>query len=294
VLSRQELAEAVNASVFEQTGRRCFLDGRYIATLERGETRWPSARYRAALRAVLGATTDAEIGLFIIRGAGRPEETTASVLAAAPSGDLAEIEAVEAVDVAPVGADQHTGSSLLRALLVERHWQVYRTFRAQFLRAARALAVREGDRAVGMLDVSERQFRRWMQGALPRPDGCRVLESMFGQPIDRLIGPADAGAATAVDVARPAALLGAVGGGLTGPEALAGPAAVQVYVSAGAAVTVMCHDDASGRVAVVAGAVRVLIDASGTEAASLTPGVVDAPMVAGGARVYSLAERRAR
>jgi len=42
-------------------------------------------------------------------------------------------------------------------------------------------------------------------------------------------------------------------------------------------------------VSVVAGAVRVLIDASGVDA-----GAVDAPMVADGARVYSLAERRAR
>jgi hypothetical protein len=51
----------------------------------------------------------------------------------------------------------------------------------------------------------------------------------------------------------------------------------------------MCSDGAPGRVSVVAGAVRVLIDTSGTDA-----GVVDAPMVAGGARVYSLAERWAR
>jgi hypothetical protein len=77
------------------------------------------------------------------------------------------------------------------------------------------------------------------------------------------------------------------------PEALPGAAAVQVSVSAGAAVTVLCHDGTPGRVAVVAGAVRVLIDATGTDPATLAPAVVDTPMVTGGARVYSLAARRA-
>lgn len=77
------------------------------------------------------------------------------------------------------------------------------------------------------------------------------------------------------------------------PEVLAG-SAVQVDVSAGAAVTVVYRDGAPGRVAVLAGAVRVLIDSSGTDPATLAPAEVDAPMVSGGARVYSLAERRAR
>ncbi|MFY1637252.1 helix-turn-helix domain-containing protein [Solwaraspora sp. WMMB335] len=91
VMSRQEVAEAVNTWVFQQSGRQCFLNGRYIGQLERGETRWPSAHYRAGLRAVLGATTDAEIGLFIIYGAGRTSQTTASGQATPTSAPMVPV-----------------------------------------------------------------------------------------------------------------------------------------------------------------------------------------------------------
>jgi transcriptional regulator with XRE-family HTH domain len=67
-LSRQELAEAVNVYLYEHAGRRFAIHAGYIGTLERGQTRWPSAHYRTALRAVLGKTTDAELGFFIIQG----------------------------------------------------------------------------------------------------------------------------------------------------------------------------------------------------------------------------------
>ena len=63
-MSRQELAEAVNAWAYEHTGRRCSLDASYIGTLKRAETPW--AHHRAGLRAVLGAATDAELGLWIV------------------------------------------------------------------------------------------------------------------------------------------------------------------------------------------------------------------------------------
>ncbi|MDG4793648.1 hypothetical protein [Micromonospora sp. WMMD1082] len=66
-MSRQELAEAVNAWLFADTGRVFRLDETYIGKLERGEHRWPNERYRAALRAVLGAT-DAQLGFHTGRG----------------------------------------------------------------------------------------------------------------------------------------------------------------------------------------------------------------------------------
>ncbi|MEV4199366.1 hypothetical protein [Micromonospora globbae] len=66
-MSRQELAEAVNAYVFAATGRRSALDGSYVGKLERGEHRWPCSAYRQAFRAVLGAATDAELGFYISR-----------------------------------------------------------------------------------------------------------------------------------------------------------------------------------------------------------------------------------
>jgi len=176
-LSRQELAEAVNAHVYATTGRVVAIDGNYIGKLERGLHRWPYEHYRAGLRAVLGAERDADLGLYNAR------------------------------------MDTHDPA--------------------------------------------------W----------------------DEPEAPAQAADAFAVAEA---------GGAAAAPAVLAEAAVVQVNVSAGAAVTVVCHDGAPGRVAVVAGAVLVLIDASGTDPAALGPAVVDAPMVAGGARVYSLAERRAR
>lgn len=67
VMSRQELAEAVSAHLYATTGRVFNIDDRYIGSLERGATRWPQAHVRTALRAVLGAETDAELGLYINR-----------------------------------------------------------------------------------------------------------------------------------------------------------------------------------------------------------------------------------
>ena len=199
------------------------------------------------------------------------------------------------VEVSATGA--RSGSTLLRLLLIERHWQVYRTFRAQFLRAARALAEHEGDPKVGLLDVSERQFQRWIHGAQPRPDACRILESMLGHPIGRLVGPAEAGAtAGAVEVAGPLAPVTDAAGGLALSDQVVGEVPVEVNVCAGAgmAVTVVWPDGAPGRVAVIAGPVRVSIDASGVDLVSFAPPVFDAPAVDGGARVYSLAQRPAR
>jgi hypothetical protein len=64
-LSRQELAELVNAWVYENTTppRVIATDANYIGQLERGRIRWPQDRdRRAGFRAVLGVSTDAELG----------------------------------------------------------------------------------------------------------------------------------------------------------------------------------------------------------------------------------------
>jgi tetratricopeptide (TPR) repeat protein len=61
-MTRQELAEAVNDHVFRATGTSGAVDARHVGRWERGVTRWPAARYRAALRAVLNVSTDAELG----------------------------------------------------------------------------------------------------------------------------------------------------------------------------------------------------------------------------------------
>lgn len=163
-LSRQELAEAVNAWLFEHTDRVSCLDASHIGKLERGVIRWPQEDTRQALCAVLGAANDADLGFCIVR------------------------EPVDMSDPAPVTGPR----TLLRTLVAERRWRPLKAFRSQFLKAARELAEREGDPEFGRLDVSERQFCRWLDGARPCPYSCRVLERLFGLPIDELMRPTDA------------------------------------------------------------------------------------------------------
>jgi hypothetical protein len=61
-MTRAELADAVNAWLWEHTGRRFELDDHLIGKWERGVVRQPIRQYRAALRAVLGVNTDTELG----------------------------------------------------------------------------------------------------------------------------------------------------------------------------------------------------------------------------------------
>jgi len=69
-MTRHELAVAVNDHVFRATGTPGAVDARHVGRWERGVTVWPASRYRAALRAVLNVTTDAELGFR------RPPRTT--------------------------------------------------------------------------------------------------------------------------------------------------------------------------------------------------------------------------
>ncbi|MFJ1582561.1 hypothetical protein ACIOC1_04520 [Streptomyces sp. NPDC088197] len=87
--------------------------------------------------------------------------------------------------------------TLFRRKLQQRHLTVYEAFVAQFQRAARELADRDGDPRLGSLTVSARQFDRWMGGelrGLPHPGACRVLERMLGSRADELFAglPGDA------------------------------------------------------------------------------------------------------
>lgn len=63
-MSRQELAEAVNAWQWDTYQVVDRLDEHDIGKLERGEIRWPRQQRRDAFRAVLGAKTDADIGFY--------------------------------------------------------------------------------------------------------------------------------------------------------------------------------------------------------------------------------------
>ena len=66
-MSRQELAELVNAWVFYHAGERVELDHNYVGKLERGVIRWPRRLYRQAFRAVLHTETDAQLGFYTQR-----------------------------------------------------------------------------------------------------------------------------------------------------------------------------------------------------------------------------------
>lgn len=64
-MSRQELAEAVNAWQWHVHGSEDRLDETDIGKLERGETHWPRCHTRrAGFRAVLGVQTDADLGFY--------------------------------------------------------------------------------------------------------------------------------------------------------------------------------------------------------------------------------------
>ena len=73
-LSRAELADAVNAHVWETTGKRSGLDAETIGRYERGMIRWPGVAYRTGLRAVLEVDDDADLG-FYRTGRGRPSSS---------------------------------------------------------------------------------------------------------------------------------------------------------------------------------------------------------------------------
>jgi tetratricopeptide (TPR) repeat protein len=61
-LTRAELAELVARHVWEHHGVEAPIDRKYLGRLERGEVRWPNARYRRALREILGVPTDLALG----------------------------------------------------------------------------------------------------------------------------------------------------------------------------------------------------------------------------------------
>jgi tetratricopeptide (TPR) repeat protein len=66
-MSRQELAEAVNAYLWTILHRRTSLDASYVGKLENGKHRWPNKEYRQGFRAVLKVETDAELGFYPTR-----------------------------------------------------------------------------------------------------------------------------------------------------------------------------------------------------------------------------------
>lgn len=70
-MSRAELADLINSALSQLYPERDlsahYVDRRWVGKLERGEHRWPSPERRAALRHVLSAAADGDLGLYIPR-----------------------------------------------------------------------------------------------------------------------------------------------------------------------------------------------------------------------------------
>ena len=182
-LSRREVAEAVNMWIYENTKKTTTLDANYLAKLERGVVRWPSARYRAGLRAVLGVATDAELGFYPPRRSGTTVTKALDTTLGAGGGLLAANRAgpnsadtampvsvsrqLEAVEVALVSAADEsarllawTEASNIGDLTLEQMHSEVRWIARSYLKVptlplfARARAIR--DQAFALLDGHQR------------------------------------------------------------------------------------------------------------------------------------------
>ncbi|MGH3799795.1 MAG: hypothetical protein ACRDTD_06620 [Pseudonocardiaceae bacterium] len=92
----QAQVAAMSADLVEQaTDRRCGIDADYISKVERGEISWPGKAYRSAFRAVLGAASDADLGLHCPRS----NETTLIVAPSIVAPSIVEGKPTWAEDV---------------------------------------------------------------------------------------------------------------------------------------------------------------------------------------------------
>lgn len=66
-MSRQELADLVNAALAGQSPAEATLDANYVGKLERGKHRWPSRPRRRALCQVLNVASESALGFYINR-----------------------------------------------------------------------------------------------------------------------------------------------------------------------------------------------------------------------------------
>jgi transcriptional regulator with XRE-family HTH domain len=142
-MSRQELAEAVNAYLWMRYKQIERVDATYVGHLEQGRHRWPSARRREALREVLQVRTDAELGFFCrprgpvprgqdpaVRAEARDRRGRPTTLVSDPPqsaetpwhvpGALLDTVAAEVADESTVGGDPLSGDDLAAAHIRRR------------------------------------------------------------------------------------------------------------------------------------------------------------------------------
>ncbi len=121
-LSRQELAELVNAWAWDHHNKLEEHSANYIGQLERGIIRWPGKICREALRAILGVSTDAALGFVNARSARGAEKleavdrqqflrTSRDLGALAALGPVAELLAALLEDTEPTPAPTRVGAT---------------------------------------------------------------------------------------------------------------------------------------------------------------------------------------
>ncbi len=137
-LSRSELAAMVTEQLFptREQRRRSPFNANYVAKLEGGLIHWPKHEYRAALREVLGAATDDELGFYDARARHPTTATVQSVnrrtvlsttAGAIVGAGIAGAPTLSLLDnTSPDSLPRHIGrehiDEVLRAAVVFKHW----------------------------------------------------------------------------------------------------------------------------------------------------------------------------
>jgi hypothetical protein len=167
--SRAEVAEAVNAWLWETTRKRYALDAHYLAKLERGVARWPNAAYRSGLRHVLGVDTDSELGFS------RPRR-----LQTAAASDA--LEPKNTVSATPNGIDLGVNPvEFVNRITIETPAlvKVGRTEIQQVRAGTRALAAAENLHGGGLLAEAATVQLRWAARLLTAQVNQRSRATLF-------------------------------------------------------------------------------------------------------------------
>jgi transcriptional regulator with XRE-family HTH domain len=157
--TQQQAADAVAEALGKITkqGRSHSIDAQFISRLERGEVRWPNADYRAALRTVYGAATDAELGLHGMRS-----ERTRPTASPAPAATRRELPAVagEALHLSTKEVDDVHRRELLRTTLAAGTLSMTAPALAALEHIRRTM-----DQTLETTKVSPATLQRWDQAA---------------------------------------------------------------------------------------------------------------------------------
>ncbi|MEU6132788.1 hypothetical protein ABZ805_26725 [Saccharopolyspora sp. NPDC047091] len=165
-MSRSELASAVSAWLWRETGKRHDLDPHLLAKWERGAVRLPTAPYRAALRAVLGVASDAELGFAAAVPASTPEPVVPPTagpdpLEHGPPADASYVESLRGAVGQFVRMDSLLGSGEVVDAVVRRFRDAQRVlasgrFRSGVERDLEAVTAELGEVAGWMLIDAQR------------------------------------------------------------------------------------------------------------------------------------------